>query len=359
MLLNDTERAVFALRELYASRGYRPYKMSRFEEYALYARNKEFLSSEQIITFPARDGRLLALKPDVTLSIVKNGPRKPGAVEKVYYSESVYRSDAGGVMRELTQTGLECVGDLQSYDIAEVVLLAVRSLQLMGKRYILDISHMGLIGGILDPIPEPLREQATECLQQKNIHGLKGLDIPGKEKLIALIENAGPAAQVLPSLSAILDSDEEKLALGELCRIVAILEDQGLGDSLRVDFSLIGGMAYYNGIVFRGYLEGIPERVLSGGQYDRLASGMGRNNRAIGFAVYVDLLEQLQKDTQADVDAVLLISGEEDGLLIQRVAEELGKQGSVRLCSSLPEDCCPRKVYQFVSGKAVKWDGND
>lgn len=358
MLPQNTERAVFALRELYASRGYRPYKMSRFEEYALYVRNKEFLSSDQIITFPARDGRLLALKPDVTLSIVKNAPRKPGAVEKVYYSESVFRADASGVMRELTQTGLECVGDLKEYDIGEVVLLAARSLRLLGKQCILDISHMGLIGSVLNGIPEPLRQQAAGCLQQKNIHGLQELDIPEREKLITLVENAGRAAQVLPALTEMLNSDREKDALSELCRIVAILEDQGFGDCLRIDFSLCGGMAYYNGIVFCGYLAGIPDGVLSGGQYDRLASGMGGNSRAIGFAVYVDLLEQLENDRQADVDAVLLISGTEDGVLIQRAAEELGRKGSVRLCCALPEDCCPRQVYMLVNGKAVSWDGN-
>ena len=50
--------------------GYAPYKMSRFEEYELYVRNKDFLQSDRVITFSGADGRLLAMKPDVTLSIV-------------------------------------------------------------------------------------------------------------------------------------------------------------------------------------------------------------------------------------------------------------------------------------------------
>ena len=73
-VLKNEERAVFALRKLYRSFGYAPYKMSRFEEYDLYVRNKDFLVSDQVITFSDRSGRLLALKPDVTLSIVKNAP---------------------------------------------------------------------------------------------------------------------------------------------------------------------------------------------------------------------------------------------------------------------------------------------
>ena len=51
LILKHEERAVFALRSLYRNYGYAPYKMSRFEEYDLYVRNKDFLVSDQIITF--------------------------------------------------------------------------------------------------------------------------------------------------------------------------------------------------------------------------------------------------------------------------------------------------------------------
>ena len=141
----NEEQAVFALRELYQRYGYTPYKMSQFEEYDLYVRNKDFLISDRIITFSGEGGKLMALKPDVTLSIVKNAPEEPGVVQKVYYSENVYRD-----YREIMQAGLECVGDLTRYDIAEVVLLAVRSLALLGRRYVLDISHMGLLAAVLE-----------------------------------------------------------------------------------------------------------------------------------------------------------------------------------------------------------------
>ena len=69
--LQPKERASFALRSLYETAGCRKYHMGRFEEYSLYQENRSFLSSEQVITFTDLDGRLLALKPDVTLSIAK------------------------------------------------------------------------------------------------------------------------------------------------------------------------------------------------------------------------------------------------------------------------------------------------
>ena len=89
------ERALYELRSLYRRYGYAQYKMSKFEEYDLYVRNKSFLLSDHVITFTDTDGKLMALKPDVTLSIVKNTKDVSGYVNKVYYNENVYRVQKG------------------------------------------------------------------------------------------------------------------------------------------------------------------------------------------------------------------------------------------------------------------------
>ena len=178
MELNDlsrSEQAVFSLRSLYRSYGYSAYKMSRFEEYDLYVRNKDFLQSQEIITFADRNGRLMALKPDVTLSIIKNVADAPGVVQKVYYNENVYRPDSGShTFKEIMQTGLECVGDLKVADVAEVALLAAKSLALLGGSFVLDVSHMGIIEALLKEaaIDESAKVEVLQCLQQKNVHQL-------------------------------------------------------------------------------------------------------------------------------------------------------------------------------------------
>ena len=172
------EQAIFALRGLYQRYGYTPYKMSQFEEYDLYVRNKDFLISDRIITFSGEGGKLMALKPDVTLSIVKNAPEASGVVQKVYYSENVYRD-----YREIMQAGLECVGDLTDYDIAEAVVLAAKSLALLGENYVLDISHMGLVGAVLNRLGFDTDEQkkVMTCLRQKKTPG--GADAAGHCRL--------------------------------------------------------------------------------------------------------------------------------------------------------------------------------
>ena len=91
-ILKNEETISLALRSLYARYGYVQYRMSRFEEYELYVSNKDFLISSDVITFTDTNGRLMALKPDVTLSIVRGARFEPGTVQKLYYDEAVYRT---------------------------------------------------------------------------------------------------------------------------------------------------------------------------------------------------------------------------------------------------------------------------
>ena len=70
--LKKEEKVIYSLRSLYGKYGYIPFNMSKFEEYELYVKNKDFLVSDSVITFNDTNGKLLALKPDVTLSIIKN-----------------------------------------------------------------------------------------------------------------------------------------------------------------------------------------------------------------------------------------------------------------------------------------------
>ena len=332
----NEEQAVFALRELYQRYGYTPYKMSQFEEYELYVRNKDFLVSDRIITFSGEGGKLMALKPDVTLSIVKNAPEASGVVQKVYYSENVYRD-----YREIMQAGLECVGDLTEYDIAETVLLAAKSLELLGGRYVLDISHMGLLAAVLEccGFDEGTQKQAMACLRRKNTHDLKALcgeNTAAWQALQALSACRG-GAEALEALTPYLPGQAEQ-AMAELKALLEVLAQSGCKDRVRLDFSVSNDLGYYSGGVFRGYLEGIPESILSGGQYDKLPQKMGRKSRAIGFAVYADLLqERAGVENAFDVYTLILHDGRVPLTQLSRAAEAAARDGSVLVATSEPK----------------------
>ena len=171
--LKNEEKIILSLRALYSKYGYLPYKMNKFEEYDLYAKNKEFLIGDGVITFTDTHGKLLALKPDVTLSIIKNATESKGVKNKVYYSENVYRiSGKTREYKEIMQTGLECIGDLDNYDVFEVLYLAAKSLSTISSDYVLDISHLGILSAVLDSInaEAELRSEIMTLVKQKNAH---------------------------------------------------------------------------------------------------------------------------------------------------------------------------------------------
>ena len=357
--VNDTlkpeERVLYALRSLYQRYGYSRFKMSKFEEYDLYVRNKDFLVSDGVITFTDTDGRLMALKPDVTLSIIKNTRQMPGNVQKLYYNENVYRvSGSTRCFKEIMQTGLECIGDVDLYSLCEVISLAAQSLGAIDPNYVLDLSHMGVVSALVDALEldEERRSQVLACIGEKNGDGVRWLcpdrDVSG---ILALISAHGPAETVIASLRPWCAGGEAKAALDELSRVTSVLAANGIG-GIQVDFSIVNDMNYYNGIVFMGYIQGIPVSVLSGGQYDKLMRRMGRNCKAVGFAIYMDQLERLNDAPKPyDVDTVLLYGPDADIAALTKAVNALTREGvSVRAQKAVDGKLRYRRLVRFGEG---------
>ena len=133
---------------------------------------------------------------------------------------------------------------------------------------------------------------------------------------------------------------------------------QGINDPsevMRLDFSVVDDLHYYNGIVFKGYIAGVPISVLSGGQYDKLMQKLGRKASAVGFAVYMDALEYLQQPARRyEVDVVLLYEQSSDLSTVEKQAEVLRSQGNrVLVQKNMPQNVQYRQVLK-ISGSEVK-----
>ena len=355
-ILKSEELAVYKLRALYAKYGYRPYKMSKFEEYDLYGRNKDFLVSDRVITFTDTDGRLLALKPDVTLSIIKN--TKSGEKQKVCYNENVYRVPGGrGQFKEIMQAGLECIGELDIIDVYEVVSLAGESLGLISGDFVLDVSHMGIVLGVVAEISGAswLKRRITELIAERNLHELSRLiedekiDESVAKKLMKLAGLYGERRAVLSVLAEICTTPEELSAYSELKTLDELLCSGGVGDNIRYDFSVVNNTSYYNGIVFRGFLSGICESVLIGGSYDKLLSSMRFSGRGIGFALNLDLLSELDGEAEAyDADVLLLYGSDASASDIANEKRRLISMGrSVFSATEIPANLRYRELFEI------------
>ena len=296
-VIHNDEKAVFTLRSLYEKYGYTQYKMNKFEEYDFYLQNKDFLVSDNVITFTDTNGKLMALKPDVTLSIVKNAPDKACDVQKVYYNENVYRISKGtGSYKEIMQVGLECIGVTDENCITEVLLLAAKSLESISEDFVLDISHMGVIAEVMETlqIPEAKRCEILKYIEEKNTHDITALC--DNEKLQKIINAYGSSQEVLPVLEEVYDG-KLSTAASSLINAVKFLENNGYKNKISIDFSVLNDMNYYNGIVFKGFINTVSHSILSGGQYDHLMRKMGKTSDAVGFAVYLDMFDHFGENT--------------------------------------------------------------
>ena len=298
--LQPKERASFALRALYEAAGCRKYHMGRFEEYGLYQANRSFLSSEQVITFTDLDGRLLALKPDVTLSIAKTAQPAPGETLRYYYHENVYRPSAEShTFKEISQMGLEMLGAVGEAQVQQAVCLAARSLDALGAEWVLEVSHMGYLFGLFDAlgVPDAARAKLLEKLREKNAHELRaaagaaGLADAAADILCSVLSLCGSYADTLAKAAALCRNDAMRAAVAELEALAVPLEKAG--GVIRLDMTLAGEMEYYNGLVFQGYLKALPRPLLKGGRYDLLMQKFTPGAGTIGFAVYLDELDRL------------------------------------------------------------------
>ena len=345
-ILKSEERVAWALRSLYSRFGYTQYKMSKFEEYALYVRNKDFLVSDGIISFTDTSGKLLALKPDVTLSIIKNSKDEEKSTQKLYYDENVYRiSKSSHAYKEIRQTGLECIGNIGIYETCEVVSLAIESLRAVSENYVLELSHAGLFEAVLDEkgLSGEYKKRAVEAISSKNegelVHVLKdaGVYSDGADDLSVFTRNFISIEDALSAIKSVCKSEESKRLYNEFREIIEVLAENRSLDCVVIDFSLTNDMSYYSGIIFRGYVDSVPTKVISGGRYDKLMKKMKRSSGAIGFAVYLDSLERLDSSVRKyDVDCLVIY--EKDVAAALRVAKKLAESGkSVRVEKEIPE----------------------
>ncbi len=342
--LSEQERLVLVLRELYQGHGCIRFPMRRFEEYALYLENKSFLTSERVLSFTDGNGKLMALKPDVTLSIVKHARQGRESVEKLYYIESVYRaSPTDHEFKEIEQIGVEYLGNVDRYATSEVMWLALESLRMTHREYVLDVSHMGLLVGLMNEcgLDEETRREAFRLISQKNTHELrtvllaKGLEEAMAERFTALLSLSGTVEEMLSKAAGLVLGAESNAALNELSQLYADLKALDMAKHVRLDFSIANDLDYYNGLVFRGYVMGAPRAVLSGGRYDHLMTKMGKDSDGFGFALYLDELNSLfTLPLRDEVDVLAHYSPEDDAAKVLAAVKELRDFGLRVLATS-------------------------
>ena len=175
-------------------------------------------------------------------------------------------------IREIPQSGLECVGNVDDGTVVDVIRLALECLAVFQKDFVLEVSHLQIVSAFLDLITRDfdIRDEILFKMSEKNQHSIRELaakyelDKDAIERLIDLMKIYGKPERVVPKLKSLISKvthEELPSEVERLINILDILADTDHADRVRVDFSLVGDMKYYNGLIFKGFIKGIPDRL--------------------------------------------------------------------------------------------------
>lgn len=324
---------------IYERYGFKKIKLSKFEDYNLYNENKDFLQTEHILTFMNLNGNLKSLRPDVTLSIVKNSINEK-ETQKVYYMEDIYKI-VSNEYEEIPQVGVETIGKLNNYSNLEIISMAIESLKSINENYILEISNIDFMSSVLNKIniEENIKFEILNDIYRKNKHDLekllnKSLNKNGEyiKIILSFIELSGNYKDILKKLKPLIISEEMQKSYEELESLSAVFELYDNFDKILIDFSIENRLGYYNGIIFRGYIEGNNDIILSGGRYDKLLNKFNSKSdkNAVGFAIYMDKLYG-QANINDYIDILILYKSGDEKILLNKVRQLMNENKKVRV----------------------------
>ena len=283
-------------------------------------------------------GRTLGLRADMTPQVARIDAHllNRAGVTRLCYAGSVAhaRTPVGSSAREELQIGAEIYGCATWEADLEALALVLKTLGLAGlDRVYLDLSHAGILAGILDgqDLDKADIETLYGLLQTKDRPRLsvwaKSLSSQTVQALIALTELNGPGAEVLTKAKKVLPKhaliDE---ALTQLERLSTAAAALSTGLELSIDLADLRGYQYHSGVMFAAYVDKLPQPIARGGRYDHVGQAFGRARPATGFSL--DLLTLANLSPMSARKPAIVAPWIEDVNLAQTIAD-LRSRGEV------------------------------
>ena len=334
--MSKKDLVLLNIRKMYDSYGYKKISLPSFEEYDLYNENKDFID-RNVLTVMSPNGKLLALRPDITLSVAKKISKEQSLkYSKIYYQENTYNLTKYVGYEEDEQLGIELIGKESTFLDFEIINLAVKSLDIINKKSMIILSHAGFISSIFEnsDLDYEIKEQIFDCINRKNSHDIQKI-LKNNEHIS---ENVKKLIYKIPELSGNLENVEKKLLkydindntkkiLSELKQLNSLLMKFYKKSKIIFDFSVVKNLNYYNGIILQGYIEGFPNVILTGGRYDKLFEKFGVDTGAVGFAILTDGLKGYYKDTDKKDFEVLIAYDNSDFEKLVEIVNDFQKKG--------------------------------
>lgn len=331
--------------------GYNEVETPGLEFYDVFRMDSDSLPSETMFKLTDYKGRLLVLRPDSTMPIARMAAtRLQGAMLplRLYYNQKTYHSNPSfsGRSDEVRQMGIELIGAKGRRADLEVITTAVRTLAQCVPDFRLELGHAGFFKAISSKmnLNDDLCEDIRSFIDMKNYAALDSLldtlEDNTATRLMRRLPRLFGGEEVFEEAKALGGGEISTDSLAYLKQLYDDLIDLGLSDKIIIDLGLVHRNEYYTGVIFRGYVPGSGDTVLSGGRYDSLLGKYGAPMPATGFGI--------------DVDAIAKLMLSEHKVMIPKAADVLvhGLDGferqAIRYARQLLEQgfCCELSVFE-------------
>ena len=337
-------------REVFVHHGYHMVQPPTFEYYDVY--DAAVTKPENMFKFFDNNGRMLALRPDLTTSVARMAATKPlgDLPYRIAYLGSAYRNDeafSNTRQREFSQVGIELIGNGGIDADAEVIGIAAEALIKFGiTDFQIDLGQVDYYKGLSEAagLSEEVSDSLREKINDKDFvaidNMLEELDISDelKEFFRELPKMFGGIEIVVSALQNKSLNDKSKNALENLMQVYDALKNSGYENYLAVDLSMVPNLDYYTGIIVRGFAKGVAFPVCSGGRYDNLTEKFGRRLPATGIAIGVERIMSALSSVQEGI-----VSSEESDYITVALAKGRLAELSTEIFEKLGYDIAEMK----------------
>ena len=261
--------------------------------------------AEMTYRFTGRDGKLLALRPEMTSLVARtvatrftNHPRPI----RLSYSGEIFRWDEprGGRQYEFHHVGLEHIGSDRFEADTEVLLVAIEALRKLGlEGFTITLSHVDFFNGIAEKfaLDDARRFEMRNIIDRKETERLdqflEQYSEPAERAALCRLATFAGNRDLLTEARALVFNSRSTAALDDLERVYHVAEELGLDKYIDIDLGDVAGLDYYTGLTFKIYAQGLGTALGRGGRYDQLLEKFGRSEPAVGFSLCLDWLAQL------------------------------------------------------------------
>ncbi|MFC7679230.1 ATP phosphoribosyltransferase regulatory subunit [Paenibacillus sp. GCM10028914] len=256
-------------------------------------------SDQKLFKLLNNRGTTMVLRSDITAPIarvVASLLKEEPLPIRLSYHANVFRAieEEAGREAEFFQTGVELVGDDSPEADAEVVALAIESLQAAGvEQFRIALGHVGFLNGLLEEVlPERVEDQENlkhdllnrDYVGYRNTISALQLNESQTIKLEGILRLRG-GREICEQALELSGNPLARSSIDHLCKVWEVLEAYDVSEHVLIDLTMIGDFSYYTGMTFEGYAAEIGSPVANGGRYDKLLQQFGRNIPATGFAL--------------------------------------------------------------------------